>query len=524
MYEQLQQLRMYLSGMWKYRWYGIAASWIVCIGVWTFVYLMPDVYEASGKIQIDMNSLLKPILKGIAVESDQSDTVALMTRKLMTRPNLERIIRETDLGLGVTTDIQMEQMIVHLRKSISIENPQSSGGRDNSNPIIIIKYKDPKPKLAYAVVKKVIDTLVENTLGTNRTDTDVAHTFLKGQIKEYEKRLYDSEQKLADFKKKYVGLMPNQGGGGYYSRLQAATDAMRKIESDLQLARNKEKILKSQIQQEISRSITASYDKKIQEHEDKLNSLLLQFTENHPDVQAEKSILESLKKSKQKAIRNASNPQDIDQNAENLQLNLVYQNSQIALKEAEVNISNLEAQSAEQKIVINDLQKQVNTAPEVEAQLSRLNRDYQVTKTKYDDLVSRLDSARISSQAEKSSEGSNFRVIDPPIVPLIPVGPKRMLLNSAAIIAGLAAFFGVTFLILQLKPVFLTKKELMHATGLPVLGTVTLVLDSAAKKRKRRERFIMASLGLMQLVAFSLIALWPQFVVALNSGLSLINK
>ena len=243
-------------------------------------------------------------------------------------------------------------MIVHLRKSISIENPQSSGGRDNSNPIIIIKYKDPKPKLAYAVVKKVIDTLVENTLGTNRTDTDVAHTFLKGQIKEYEKRLYDSEQKLADFKKKYVGLMPNQGGGGYYSRLQAATDAMRKIESDLQLARNKEKILKSQIQQEISRSITASYDKKIQEHEDKLNSLLLQFTENHPDVQAEKSILESLKKSKQKAIRNASNPQDIDQNAENLQLNLVYQNSQIALKEAEVNISNLEAQSAEQKLLL----------------------------------------------------------------------------------------------------------------------------------------------------------------------------
>ena len=118
MYEQLLQLRMYLSGMWKYRWFGIAASWLVCVSVWTFVYFKPDVYEATGKLQIDMNSLLRPILKGLAVDSDQSNTVALMTRKLMSRPVLERIIRETDLGLGVSTEIQMEELITHLRNTI----------------------------------------------------------------------------------------------------------------------------------------------------------------------------------------------------------------------------------------------------------------------------------------------------------------------------------------------------------------------------------------------------------------------
>ena len=510
MYEQLLQLRMYLSGMWKYRWFGIAASWLVCVSVWTFVYFKPDVYEATGKLQIDMNSLLRPILKGLAVDSDQSNTVALMTRKLMSRPVLERIIRETDLGLGVSTEIQMEELITHLRNTISIENPVSKNKKDDSDSIVIISYKDPNAKLAYAVVKKVIDTLVENTLGSNRTDTDVAHAFLAGQIKEYEKRLYDTEQKIAEFKKKNVGLMPSQQGGGYYARLQTATDGLHQIDSELQLARNKEKILTSQIQQEMARSVTSSYDKKIQEHEDKLSSLLLQFTENHPDVQAEKSIIASLKKSKQEAIKNAASDQGADRNDDNLQLSPVFQNLQIALKEAEVNISNIEAKRAEQKNIIKDLQKQVDTVPEVEAQLSRLNRDYEVTKAKYSDLVSRLDSARISSQAEKSSEDFNFKVIEPPIIPIIPVGPKRLLLNSAAILAGLAAFFGITFLILQLKPVFLTKKELSHMTGLPVLGNVTMVLDAPTKRRKKKERYIMVSLGLAQLLVFSAIVMWQR--------------
>ncbi|MBI1425241.1 MAG: hypothetical protein GC149_17470 [Gammaproteobacteria bacterium] len=506
MYEQLQQIRMYLSGMWKYRWFGIAASWVVCIGVWTFVYLKPDVYEATGKIQIDMNTLLKPILKGLAVEADQSNTVTLMTRQLMSRPVLERIIRETDLGLSAKNQLQLQNLIIHLRNNISISNPRSQDGGSRADSIVTISYKDPNPKLAYSVVKKVLDTLVESTLGANQTDTDVAHAFLRDQIKDYEKRLYDAEQKLADFKKKNADVMPEQGGG-YYNRLQTATDNLRKIESDLQLARNKVKILKLQIQQEIARSVTASYDKKIQEHEDKLNSLLLQFTDNHPDVQAEKSIIASLKKSKEDAIKNASGVQDQAQNDDSLQLDRVYQNLQIALKEAEVNVSNIEASRVEQQRLIKSLQKQVDTVPEIEAQLSRLNRDYEITKAKYSELVSRLDSARISSQAEKSSEDINFKVIEPPIVPIIPVGPKRMLLNSAAILAGLAAFFGVTFLILQLKPVFLTKKELANLTGLPVLGTVTMVLDAETKSSKRKERIIMISLGFAQLLVFSAIVL-----------------
>lgn len=491
--------------MWKYRWFGIAGSFLVCMGIWTFVYLKPDLYEARGKVQINMNTLLKPILKGLAVESNQSDTALLMSRKLTSRPVLEKIVRTTDLALKVNNDYQMERLVAHLRNAIDIEVPRTNYNNNRqSDSIVTISYRDTNPKLAYEVVKKIIDILVESTLGANQTDTDVAHAFLRSQINVYEKRLYNAEQKLADFKRKNIGIIPGQEGG-YYKLLQNATDALQKTKNNLQLAKNKVKILKLQIKQEVSRSVTASYDRKIQEHEDKLNSLLLQYTDNHPDVQAEKSIIASLEKSKMEAIENANSSPGGDQNDDSIQMDKVYQNLQISLKEAEVNVSNIEATKSEQLNQIKMLKKQMDTMPEVEAQLSQLNRDYEVTKAKYSELVSRLDSARISSQAEKSSEDINFKVIDPPIVPVIPIGPRRLLLNSAALLAGFAAFFAVTFLILQIKPVFLTKKELARLTELPVLGTVTLVLDADSKKHKKHERYIMVALGFVLLAAYAVI-------------------
>ena len=156
------------------------------------------------------------------------------------------------------------------------------------------------------VVDRVINSLVEGALGDNRSDTIIAQKFLLEQINEYEKRLIESEQRLADFKKHNVGLMPSETGG-YYARLQSEIDKLHKLESDLQLARKNHNILKVQLRNEIPLSLTRNYDKKIKEHEEKLSTLLNEYTEEHPDVQAQKAIITNLNKQKAEVLKTLIN-------------------------------------------------------------------------------------------------------------------------------------------------------------------------------------------------------------------------
>jgi len=504
MYELILQIRNYLTGMWKFRWHGVLAAWLVCLGGWAYVFLTPNLYEAKTVIQVDTDSVLTPLLKGLAVETDPNKTVAMLASKLLSRPSLEHVINETDLKNTVTNKIELDTLIQKLQKKILVESPRIRTRRDNSGQIIRISFKYTNAQTVFSVVNILANSLVEDTLGANWSDTTVAQEFLNAQIREYEKRLMNAEQRLAEFKKENVGRMPGESGG-YYTRLQKELDKLSQIETDLQLAQKKRNVLASQLQGEIPLSLTRSYDKKIQEHEEKLNSLLYQFTEAHPDVEAEKAIIANLKHRKAQALKDSLRGGGEVANLENdekLQLNPVFQTVKIALKDAEVTVANLLAKREEQNKKIKSLRELVDTVPEVEAKLARLNRDYEVTKTQHAALLTRLESARLSGEAGQSSEDIKFKVIEPPIIPILPVAPNRLLLNIAVLAAGLAAFFAIPYLILQLKPVFITKEALKDATGLTILGSVSMILVDDTKKRLFKEKIMITGLLALLLTAF----------------------
>ncbi len=55
----------HIRGMWRFRWYAIALSWILALGAWYFVYTMPNIYLASARVSVDTNSLLPSLTKGL---------------------------------------------------------------------------------------------------------------------------------------------------------------------------------------------------------------------------------------------------------------------------------------------------------------------------------------------------------------------------------------------------------------------------------------------------------------------------
>ena len=187
-----------------------------------------------------------------------------------------------------------------------------------------------------------------------------------------------------------------------------------------------------------------------------------------------------------------------------LDMNPVYQNLRLSLSQADADLAALRGHMLPRRALVADLRSKVQSIPEVEAELARLNRDYEVNKRNYDTLVERLESARISESAEQSGDNVKFRVIEPPIVPFKPSGPERALLNTMVLLAALGAGLGLAVLLAQLHPTFATRDLLQKITGVPVIGAITAAVQTAFVPWYRRQGLLVGAAVSMLLMVFLL--------------------
>ena len=127
MEDLINQISAILRGMWKFRWLGLIVAWVIGAGGMVAAFKVPDRYEAMARIFVDTQSILKPLMSGLAVQPNVDQQVNMLSRTLISRPNIEKLIRMADLDLKNETKGQQEALIEGLMKSVEIK----SAGRDN---------------------------------------------------------------------------------------------------------------------------------------------------------------------------------------------------------------------------------------------------------------------------------------------------------------------------------------------------------------------------------------------------------
>lgn len=486
MNEQLTLIYGYLHGMWRYRWTALLIAWAVALTGWLYVIAMPNQYSARAVVYIDTTSVMKPLLKGLALETDSYDEIKVMSRVLLSRDNLLAVMRETDMDLEASTPAAKERLVEALASAIVVRGGTSGKRGEPRSNIYEISYDSTSADRTYQVVSNLLNTMIEGTLNSTRTDTVTAQKFLDTQIDEYEKRLTSAEQQLAEFKKANVGYMPDEKGG-YYMRLQRAQDTLESTRSALRMAERRYAELSKQLKSENPLLNRESYElastTKLRQYQDQLATLLNQFTEQHPDVQAVRSAMADLK-----ANQNAASSVDSAVGGgDNIEFNPVYQAMKVDMSKAGVEVETLKIKLVENEARVKDLKSSIDVIPEVEAMLAKLNRDYEVMRERYLSLVERRESARLAQSAGQSSSDISFRVIEPPIVPIRPSGPKRLLLLTGVLAASLGTGLGWSFLRYFLQPTFVDLQQVRLRTGLPVLGTVSLSLSPEHRKKRQMQ-------------------------------------
>lgn len=488
----VQKFLSIVHSSWRFRWAGLGAAWAVALVGWLAVLAIPGRYETSAQVYVDTSTLLRPLLEGLTVTPNTNNQVDLVRQALIARPQLEKVIDSTSLRLRAGTPAERESMVNSLGHQIRIV---TDGGSRNYS----ITYSDSDPKVSFEVVRALLAAFVGQSVEASRNDAESAQTFLQKQLAEYEARLTASEGALADFKRKNIGAMPDDRGG-YFERTQAEMQELDRLGASLSVATHRRDQLRQRLlggtRADSGSQAASSFDGRIAEARAKLDDMLLNFTDAHPDVIALKQTIASLETQRKRELEDIRSNVDALGAPRSNSASLVTQNLQIALNEVDVEIASIRAQMADRQRRVSELRGSINTLPKVEAELARLTRDYGSDRAQYDALLRRLESARLSDQVQKN-QTVDFRTLSPPVVPLMPASPQRALLAIGVLLLALAAGAGVAYMLSLMRPVYLNVDEIREKlAGVPVIASIGHITNPAAQSHGRRALLAYSSLAI----------------------------
>lgn len=475
-----QQVRDELRGTWRFRWHAMVVAWLVMILGCIAVASLPDTYMASSKFYVDVSSRLGRLLQGLAVETNVENQLAYVRQTLLSRPHLARLAESPEFGGEKRTPAQQDKLLESLRNKIAIVPVR--GMETGGSLLISVTYPDTSRDRAQFIVKSLVEGFVQEMQGANRAKAEEAQSFLLKELSELEHKLGVSEDRLAAFKKDNFGVLPGQGGD-YFTRLQTERDGLDHARSGLNVLVSQRDELNAQLRGQApmmpngrtgdaANAGQRDIDGRIKESESRLEDLLLRYTEKHPEVLALQQTIVDLKARRAnelQALRDGGG----GSGSLSVSENPMYQSIRIQLNKTEVDLAAARADIAQRERRIFDLQRSINTAPNVEAELGRLSRDYGVTKAQYEALLDRLQRARLSESAEETGV-VKFEIIEPPAAKFAPVGPNRLVMLLAVLMGAVGAGAGLAYVMHQLRPVISNATTLGELTRLPVFGTVSI--------------------------------------------------
>ncbi|MCX7893493.1 MAG: Wzz/FepE/Etk N-terminal domain-containing protein [Burkholderiales bacterium] len=490
MQEVLDQILDYLRGIWRRRWVGLAVAWLIAIVGTVVAFRIPDRYEASARVYVDTQSILRPLLSGIALPPNFEQEVAILGRTLISRVNVEKILRKSDLDLVAKTAAERDELVQETLKQLKI----ARAGGDN---LYTITFRYPDPKKSRDVVQAALSVFMEQSLGDKRQDAESARRFIDDQIRAYEEKLREAEARVQAFRLKYMGVL---GGSSkdYLTRMSDVAEEIKAARMELRAAEQSRDSMRKQLEDmekgafaesapdAASGIVTPELDARIDAQRRTLDELLRRYTDQHPDVVGTKRLLAQLEEERAKEIESrkkaaaASAGKGLAPTS-----NPVVHQLRIAQAELEGNVASLRAKLADAESRYAQLRANAELMPKIDTELAQLNRDYEIQKRQYENLVSRRESASLTGELEQVGV-AEFRVIDPPRVTPTPVAPNRALLLLGVLAAALAGGVLTSFAVSQVLPTFHDGRLLREVTKRPLLGIVSLVPSPATMRQRRR--------------------------------------
>ncbi len=462
MHELIAQFGGYLSVAWRNRWVALAVAWIICVGGWIAVERIPDSYKSDSTVFVDTDSMVRNSMRGIASEfqGDLQAKLNFFRQSLLSRPNLEEVMRRADLDVQARTAIEREQILNQLQARLSV-----SSKRENN--VYDIAYTSRNPELAHAVVQAVLAIFMESNLGANREELETTQSFLSRQIEEREAEIARLQQTLRQFEITNRDFL--SGDNNFEAQLRDAQNSLFTLEGQkVQAEANKEN-LERDLEDIIGKIragevLDTALADRVRELEESLNNLLSGYTHEHPDVIITKNLLERERERLQTIAEEGRSGAEIN--------NPIVNELRSGIREEDARVRMMDGQVESLHARIADLESKVARIPPIAAERERMTRNLNVAQSNLAKLIERREQARFAQRLDVESSIVEFRVIEPPTQPFSPTGPNRMLMRSGVFVGGLGVGGALAVGLGVFMGTFSSRSQLMRAVGRPVIGAV----------------------------------------------------
>ena len=486
-----EQLRIAIHSVWRRRWLALGVAWGLCLAGWLAVALIPNSYESTARVYAQMQSIL-PDKIGITAAERQGDLLRVK-QTLTSTENLTKVVRRTDLNLLVGSERDLAAQVEKLRENIKVTAQQDNlfeisatsgvGGFSNSQ----------NARTSAVIVQTLLDLFVEENLSGDRAETGQTLTFLDEELRRRERALQEAEQRRVEFETRFMGMLP--GEGSIDQRMSAARLELSNVEQQLMSAQGSLNAIRSQMAGVPSTISTPNFAATVATGGGyataQLGALEAQlsqarakgWTDSHPDVVVTRQQIERIRPAAA-AERAAAGPAGASTISTP---NPAFSSLRAMAAEREAQVAAASARKNQITQAMQLLAGKQAEEPGMAAEQARLNRDYEVLKRQYDKLLEDREQVRLRSDVQSKTDAIDFRIIDPPSRPNVPVAPNRPLLLSLILIVACGIGAGVAFAKGQLQATFATQSRLEQITGLPVLGSVGEVV-TAERRVEAKQR------------------------------------
>jgi succinoglycan biosynthesis transport protein ExoP len=472
-------------------------------------------YRSEAVIQIEPRKVSEQYVTP-NVASDLQGQLQSLTDQILSRTRLKGIIERFNLYPAQRANAPTDAVIDAMRKDITIELVQPPSSRGDVTAFRIY-YAARSPGVAQEITQQLTSLFIDENKRSRTQQSTSTTNFLASQLEEAEKVLTNQEQRLREFKIRYLGTLPEQQQSNLQilssleSRLDATSSAAARAEQQiiyLESLKAEHQAMQNSFGSHAGSahlSPAASAEATLNDLRKQLTELEAKYTSQHPDVDKLKDEIAEWESIRQHLLAEQKTARADERNGASSAGDPALAEVESRLKATRVEIEGYRTAMKGLHAKIAESQARLDLTPLREEQLAEVTRNYQNSRLNYQSLLQKKLQSELATNLETQQEGEQFRALDPPSFPQKPFQPNRLQVVLIGWSMGLFVGLGMIAFREMTDQALRNEKDFDRYLRVPILVRIPVVRSPREFKRNLWNRGVEAAgLGLLIFISVAL--------------------